>query len=89
MKAAIFQRYGTRDSIAVQETEIPVPGDHQILIKVKATTVTAVDAIFRSGSDFFPRMATGIFSPKIKTLGTELSGVVVRVGKKVTGFQSW
>lgn len=86
MKASIFHKYGAKDSIKVQEIEIPVPGDHQILIKVKATTVTAVDAIFRSGKDLFARMATGIFSPKIKTLGTELS-VVEQTGDKVTSFQ--
>jgi NADPH:quinone reductase-like Zn-dependent oxidoreductase len=87
MKAAIFKAYGNENSIVVEEIDNLVPNDHEILVKVKATTVTAVDAIFRSGEKFFPRMATGIFSPKIRTLGTELSGVVEMTGKNVTGFQ--
>ena len=87
MKAAFFTSYGDKESIQVLETDRPVPGDDQILIRVKATTVTAVDAIFRSGSAPFARMATGIFSPKIKVLGTELSGIVETVGKDVTEFK--
>ena len=88
MKAAIFKSYGNYNSIVVEEINNLTPNDNEILIKVKATTVTAVDAIFRSGSNFFPRMATGIISPKIKILGTELSGVVEIVGKNVNGFKA-
>lgn len=80
MKAALFKKYGSTNSIEIGESEIPEPGDTEVLIQVKATTVTAVDAIFRSGSNFFPRMATGLFSPKIRTLGTEISGVIKSVG---------
>jgi len=87
MKAALFKAYGGKGAIVVQDIANPVPKEDEIVIKVKATTVTAVDAIFRSGKDFFPRMATGIFKPKIKTLGTELSGVIERVGDNVTRFK--
>jgi len=88
MKAALFKAYGSKGAIVVQDIANPVPKEDEILIKVKATTVTAVDAIFRSGKDFFPRLATGIFKPKIKSLGTELSGVVEKVGEKVTEFKA-
>jgi len=87
MKAALFKKYGSSDSILVSEVELPKIKEHEILIRVKATTVTAVDAIFRSGNDLFPRMATGLFSPRIKTLGTELSGVVEALGEKVNDFK--
>jgi NADPH:quinone reductase-like Zn-dependent oxidoreductase len=86
MKAARFKSYGNIGSIVVEEVPIPIPNDNELLIRVKATTVTAVDAIFRSGRDPFARMATGVFSPKIETLGTELAGVVEAVGKNVTSF---
>jgi NADPH:quinone reductase-like Zn-dependent oxidoreductase len=86
MKAARFKTYGNNQSIVIEEVPVPTPGADELLVKVKATTVTAVDAIFRSGRDPFARMATGVFSPKIKTLGTELAGVVEAVGKNVTSF---
>jgi NADPH:quinone reductase-like Zn-dependent oxidoreductase len=88
MKAAMFKSYGGKDSIRVEETVLPVPGDNQILVRAKATTVTAVDAIFKSGKQLFARLATGIFSPKINILGTELSGIVEKTGKDVTGYQA-
>ena len=87
MKAALFKAYGNEGSVVVEETHAPVPDENGILIHVKATTVTAVDALFRSGTGFFARMATGIIKPKISILGTELSGVVESVGNKVTGFK--
>ena len=37
MKAAIFKAYGGKESIEIQETDIPVPDQHQLRIKVKAT----------------------------------------------------
>lgn len=87
MKAALFKTYGSKDAIVVGETDRLIPNNNEILIRVKATTVTAVDAIFRSGSSFFPRLATGLFKPKIKILGTELSGVIESVGNSVKGFK--
>jgi len=87
MKAALFKKYGSKDSIKIGESELPEPGDTEVLIQVKATTVTAVDAIFRSGSNFFPRLATGLFSPKIRILGTELSGVISSVGDNVSDLK--
>jgi NADPH:quinone reductase-like Zn-dependent oxidoreductase len=88
MKAAVFKKYGSKDSISVDDMVFPVPAENEILIRVKATTVTAVDAIFRSGSDIFPRLATGLWKPKIKILGTELSGVVEKVGEKITAYKA-
>ena len=87
MKAALFKKYGNDQSVVIENVPIPTPNENELLIKVSATTVTAVDTIFRSGKDPFARMATGIFSPKIKTLGTELAGVVESVGKNVEGFK--
>ena len=87
MRAALFKAYGNHDSIQVQEIEQPPLGDNDILIKVIATTVTAVDAIFLSGKSLFPRLATGLLKPKIPVLGTELSGIVEAVGQKVTNFK--
>ena len=86
MKAAVYERYGEPEVVQIQEIEKPIPGDDDILIKVMATTVSAVDSIFRRGNKMFPRLATGIVNPKISILGTELSGVVESVGENVHEF---
>ena len=87
MKAAVYHKYGSPDVIKLEETEKPVPGIDEVLIRNYATTVTAVDSIFRRGEDFFARMATGVIKPKNKILGTEFAGEVEAVGKNVRRFK--
>ena len=87
MKAAVYHKYGSPDVIKLEEIEKPVPGINEILIRNYATTVTAVDSIFRRGEDFFARMATGVIKPKNKILGTEFAGEVEAVGKNVRRFK--
>lgn len=88
MKAVIYHRYGSPEVLHIKELEKPIPGDKEVLIRIHATTVTAVDSIFRKGNSFFARMATGIIRPKISVLGTELAGVVEATGKDVRSFQA-
>lgn len=93
MKAAVFREYGPADVIKVEERPIPVPTDNQILVRVKATAVTAADyrirgANFPAGLAFFARLYMGYFKPResIQILGTCFSGVVESVGKNVRQF---
>ena len=91
MKAIIYTRYGGPEVLAAAEVEKPVPKDHEVLVKVTATTVTAGDRRVRSldvppGFKTLSRLIFGIFRPKQPILGTELSGVVESAGSKVTGF---
>ncbi len=88
MKAAVFYRYGSPDVIQLEEIEKPIPAGKEILIRNFATTVTAVDSIFRKGDSFFARMATGISKPKNKILGSEFAGEVESVGKNVLRFKA-
>lgn len=87
MKTIEYATYGTPEVLEIMDREKPVPAEHEILIKIRATTVTAVDSIFRKGDQFFARIATGIIRPKIPTLGTEFSGEVEQVGSRVTRFK--
>ena len=87
MKAVVYYKYGPPEVLQIKDVEKPIPKDDEVLIKIHATTVTAVDSIFRKGDSFFARMATGILRPKIPTLGTEFSGIVELTGKEVTSFK--
>lgn len=92
MKAAIYNKYGPPSVLSLVDFEKPSPKSDEILVKICATTVTSGDVRLRS-SDFplvalLPvRLMFGVFGPRKKILGHELSGVVEAVGKDVIGYK--
>lgn len=92
MKAFIYKKYGSPEVLKLTNIEKPTPKDHEILVKIKATTVTSGDVRLRA-SDFptlfwLPaRLIFGLFSPKKQVLGHEFSGIVEAKGKAVTEFE--
>jgi NADPH:quinone reductase-like Zn-dependent oxidoreductase len=92
MKAIVYDRYGPPDVLQLQEVPSPTPRDDEVLIEVRATTATSGDARLRAmnvpaGFGLMGRLAFGVFAPRRRILGGELSGVIVATGKKVTRWQ--
>jgi NADPH:quinone reductase-like Zn-dependent oxidoreductase len=64
-----------------------VPKDDEVLIRIRATTVTQTDTHARAGSPFPLRLFLGLRRPKWRTLGVELAGEVDAVGAAVNEFK--
>jgi len=86
MRAARRERYGPPSVIEVVESEVPTPRDDEVLIRVRAATVSRTDCAVLSAAPHLMRLVTGLVAPKQKTLGTDFAGKVEQVGRSVTSF---
>ncbi|MCP3444609.1 NADP-dependent oxidoreductase [Bradyrhizobium sp. CCGUVB14] len=82
MKALVLKRYGKPDQVTFADIPRPQPGPDELLVQVHAAGLNPVDNM----------IAKGLFKPVLPlqlpaTMGSDLSGVVVEVGSRVTRFK--
>jgi NADPH:quinone reductase-like Zn-dependent oxidoreductase len=70
--------------LRLEDVPPPVPKDDEVLVKIRATTVTRTDTGLRSAEYFISRFFTGLLRPKQRILGMEFAGEVEAVGSAVT-----
>ena len=92
MKAAVYERYGPPNVVEVKEVEKSAIKDDEVLIRIRATTVSSGDWRVRSldmplGFGLLARPILGFFGPRQPILGAELAGDIEAVGKDVTKFK--
>jgi len=92
MKAVFCTKYGPPEVLVQKKTEKPIPKDHEVLIKVKASTVSMADYRIRSfdvpkSVKLAVMFAMGFKGPRNPILGAEFSGIVITIGSKVSRFK--
>jgi NADPH:quinone reductase-like Zn-dependent oxidoreductase len=94
MKAVLWTGYGPPEVLQYGELETPTPKDDEVLIKIRATKVTAGDCEAQSLQ--FPfflspsmRLYVGFSRPtRVQIIGQELAGEIEAVGKDVRSLKS-
>ncbi len=86
MRAVVYDRYGPPEVQRLEEVKRPVPQEDEVLIKIRASTVTRTDCGLRQGKPVLVRFFFGLRRPRQRILGTELAGEVEAVGARVSEF---
>lgn len=88
MKAIVQERYGSFDDLNLREVDTPVPGDDDVLVRVRAASVHPDVWHVVTGRPYVLRvMGNGLLKPKNPIPGTDMSGIVETVGKNTTRFR--
>lgn len=83
MKAAVLNKYGSPDNFELLEVDKPSPKDHEVLVRVHASSVNSWDGDILNGILFVNRLQHGLINPKSKIIGCDIAGRIETVGKKV------
>jgi len=86
VKAEVHTRYGPADVVQITTVPQPDPGEGELLIRVRATTVNRTDCHYRAAKPVVMRLLSGLVRPKATILGNEFAGDVAAVGSGVTAF---
>jgi NADPH:quinone reductase-like Zn-dependent oxidoreductase len=87
VRAVVHDRYGPPEVLRLEVVEPPVPAEHEVLVRVHATTVSRTDCHIRRADPFLWRLFAGLRRPKRRILGIELAGEVEAVGAAVSEFE--
>jgi NADPH:quinone reductase-like Zn-dependent oxidoreductase len=80
-KAVRYDEFGGIDVLRVEKVERPVPGDGQVLVRVKAVGINISEAVIRTGA------VAKIFPSTFPSgQGSDLAGVIEEVGAGAGGF---
>ena len=86
MQAILATRYGAPESLVVGDIDPPELADDGILVRVRASSVNALDWHAITGRPMLVRASDGLRRPRDPVPGVDLAGVVEAVGPAVTAF---
>ena len=86
MRAVVYGEYGL-DALELREVDKPVLEDHQLLIRVHASSVNPAEWYGVTGPFFARLFGGGLRKPKSAAVGADLAGRVEAVGKDVKEFR--
>ena len=80
-------RYGPPEVVEVREVPKPSPTGDQVLVRVHVASVNRADLDAIIPRWAFIRLFAGFRTPRVRTVGSDVAGVVEEVGPEVTRFK--
>ena len=77
MKEAFRDRYGPPEVVKLREVPVPVPGEGQVLVRVRAASVNRADLDGLTPKPSFVRLFLGLRAPWNHRMGGDVAGEVV------------
>jgi NADPH:quinone reductase-like Zn-dependent oxidoreductase len=88
MKAIVQRGYGPPEHVLeTAQIDRPSPGDDDVLIRVRATSVNTPDWIAVAGVPYILRLQYGLRQPSTSVRGIDVAGIVAAVGKNVNDLE--
>lgn len=89
MQAVVYRAYGGPEVLGLEDVEKPEPRDHEVRVKVFATTATAACGLMRRADNLTARLVLGLRRPRprFRVMGIELAGEIDSVGAAVSRFR--
>jgi NADPH:quinone reductase-like Zn-dependent oxidoreductase len=87
MRAIVCRKPTGIEALTLQEIDRPTVGEHDILIRVHASSVNPLDFFTVSRAAYIARWLSGRGRPKAEVLGMDFAGTVEAVGPAVTRFK--
>lgn len=89
MNAVVTTAFGAADVLRLTAIERPTPQRHEVLVRIRATTVTSAECAMRRGEPWWGRPILGLRKPwkRLRVLGLEFAGEIAAVGGAVRRFR--
>jgi NADPH:quinone reductase-like Zn-dependent oxidoreductase len=87
MKAIVYHEYGSPDVLSLAEVKKPRVKDGEVLVRIHAAALNALDWHMVRGKPYVARFDMGLRKPKRSFVGVDLAGTVEAVGAGVTEFE--
>jgi len=84
MQAIVGTEYGSPDGLELREIDLPVAGEGEVLVSVRAASVNPLDFHVMRGTPYLVRVTEGLRRPKAAVRGVDAAGIVEAVGPGVT-----
>jgi NADPH:quinone reductase-like Zn-dependent oxidoreductase len=88
VKAIVQDTYGSADVLELRDIEKPVPGDGDLLVRVRAAGVDPGVWHLMTGLPYLVRLMFGFRAPRFPVRGMDCAGAVEAVGRSVTTFKA-